>query len=45
MAGKSIYLRQVALLTVMAQVGSFVPAEFACVRAADQVKLMFLNDI
>jgi hypothetical protein len=35
--GKSIYLRQVALLTIMAQVGSFVPAEYACIRATDQV--------
>jgi DNA mismatch repair protein MSH4 len=29
MSGKSIYIRTVALLQIMAQIGSFVPAEFA----------------
>ncbi|EGD83637.1 hypothetical protein PTSG_04245 [Salpingoeca rosetta] len=37
MSGKSVYLRQVALLQVLAQLGSFVPAEFACFRVCDQI--------
>lgn len=32
MSGKSTYLRQVGLLTVMAMAGSFVPAEYASFR-------------
>ena len=30
--GKSTYLRQIGLLTVMAMCGSFVPAEYASFR-------------
>ena len=37
MAGKSTYIRQVALLTVMAQMGSFVPAAKARIGIADRV--------
>jgi DNA mismatch repair protein MutS len=37
MAGKSTYLRQVALLTVMAQTGSFVPADKARIGICDKV--------
>lgn len=29
MSGKSVYLRQIALLAIMAQTGCFIPAEFA----------------
>ena len=32
LAGKSTYLRQVALIIIMAQIGSFVPASFASIR-------------
>ncbi|RXM92782.1 MutS protein-like 4 [Acipenser ruthenus] len=37
MSGKSTYLKQVALCQVMAQIGSFVPAEYASFRIADQI--------
>jgi DNA mismatch repair protein MutS len=37
MAGKSTYLRQVALLVVMAQMGSFVPAAEARIGVVDRV--------
>lgn len=37
MGGKSTYLRQVALLQIMAQVGSFVPADSARIGIADRV--------
>ncbi|WP_197525721.1 DNA mismatch repair protein MutS [Pseudobythopirellula maris] len=37
MAGKSTYIRQTALLTLMAQVGSFVPAKRAVIGVADRV--------
>ncbi len=37
MAGKSTYIRQAALITVMAQMGSFVPAASATVGIADRV--------
>lgn len=36
-SGKSTYLRQIALLQIMAQVGSYVPAEYACFRLTDQI--------
>jgi DNA mismatch repair protein MutS len=37
MAGKSTYLRQVALITLMAQVGSFVPARRARIGLVDRI--------
>ncbi|MEX2188103.1 MAG: DNA mismatch repair protein MutS [Pirellulales bacterium] len=37
MAGKSTYIRQVALLTLMAQAGSFVPAKCATIGVADRI--------
>jgi len=37
MAGKSTYIRQVALLTLMAQLGSFVPAAEATIGVVDRI--------
>jgi DNA mismatch repair protein MutS len=37
MSGKSTYMRQVALISVLAQAGSFVPAERASLRIVDRV--------
>lgn len=37
MSGKSTYLRQVALITLMAQMGSFVPASAAKIGVADRI--------
>jgi DNA mismatch repair protein MutS len=37
MAGKSTYMRQVALIVLMAQMGSFVPAARATIGVADRI--------
>jgi DNA mismatch repair protein MutS len=37
MSGKSVYIRQVALLTLLAQMGSFVPARHARIGLADRI--------
>ena len=37
MAGKSTYMRQVALITLMAQIGCFVPAKMAKIGVCDKI--------
>ena len=37
MAGKSTYMRQVALITIMAQMGCFVPASYARIGVVDKI--------
>ncbi|ORX92867.1 hypothetical protein K493DRAFT_224545, partial [Basidiobolus meristosporus CBS 931.73] len=44
MSGKSTYLKQIALLTIMAHMGSFIPAEYASVRLTDKLFSRICND-
>jgi DNA mismatch repair protein MutS len=37
MSGKSTYLRQTALITILAQIGSFVPAKFSVIGVVDRI--------
>ncbi|MFA5342261.1 MAG: DNA mismatch repair protein MutS, partial [Clostridia bacterium] len=37
MAGKSTYMRQTALITIMAHIGSFVPAQYARIGITDKI--------
>ncbi len=37
MAGKSVYIRQVALITLLAHIGSFVPAKKATISLVDRI--------
>ena len=43
MGGKSSYIRQVALITIMAQIGSYVPAEAASLGIFDAVYTRFVS--
>ncbi|KAI7863458.1 muts domain V-domain-containing protein [Spinellus fusiger] len=44
MSGKSTYIKQIALIAIMAHMGSFVPAEYASFRLSDQILSRLTND-
>lgn len=44
MSGKSVYLRQVVLLCIMAQMGSAVPADYACSKIYSKIHARVCSD-
>ena len=44
MSGKSVYLRQIAYLVIMAQMGCFVPAEYARMRIFNSLHSRISSD-
>ncbi|MDD1738469.1 MAG: DNA mismatch repair protein MutS [Methanothrix sp.] len=45
MAGKSTFMRQIALCAIMAQMGSFVPASYASLCPVDRESLVLLDEV
>jgi len=43
-SGKSVYLKQVALITYMAHIGCFVPAEAALIGLVDRIYTRVINN-
>ena len=44
MSGKTTFLKQVAMLVVMSQIGSFIPAEFASFKIHNALLTRLSND-
>ncbi|ODV95602.1 hypothetical protein PACTADRAFT_3293 [Pachysolen tannophilus NRRL Y-2460] len=44
MSGKSVYLKQIALLSIMAQIGSLVPADYALLPIFENLHARICND-
>ena len=36
-SGKSTYLRMIGVINVLAHIGCYVPAKYACIRLTDQI--------